>query len=281
VISGWDKKNTPISPVVASKCEDVLARSDACCEMLAGLARELGNLLTVVSGWAQCLQEAKASEREAVARCVHAGLGRIRYSLNRLGSGRSTGRLAVMDANRLIASVLRGLDPRVRSGFALYVVEQPDPWPLIADAWALDLVLINLVMNAVAASEPGSPIVIETANFQSEAAVDGVDGSVTAGCYASISIRDFGGGMAEGGLGDGLLPAAPVASSPDPELGFPISLGILQEHAGLLQLTRSPDGETTARVLLPALLARKDVSGQGQMDGDQMDRDQMDGENRK
>lgn len=130
--SGRDKKSTPISPVVASKCEDVLARSDACCEVLAGLAQELGNLLTVVSGWAQCLQEAKTSEREAVARCVHSGLERIRYSLNRLGSGRSTGRLAVTDANRLIASVLRGLDPRVRSGFALYVVELGNVMPCIS-----------------------------------------------------------------------------------------------------------------------------------------------------
>jgi hypothetical protein len=251
------------------RCADADAGIERNCEVLEGLSHELGNLLTVVSGWVQYWEEtgALAMNDTPAARYLYIGVGRIRYSLNRLAyrggkalpeiialmpgqlSDVRSANLAVVDVNRLVAATLDAIDPRVAGGYVLKTNLEPEPWPVIADFWALDIVLVNLLMDVVSTNVPGTTVIIETANVETREILVGVDGTLPPGRYVAISVRDVLGP----GIHDEPADVQAVAMDGRPNQGFPVSLGILHEHAGLLQMRRSPRGEMASAVFLPAL----------------------------
>lgn len=222
---------------------------------MAGVAHEIGNLLTVVSGWVQCWEQTEAStpEGKQAARGVFAGLGRIRYSLNRFGaSGPMARNLTVVDVDSVLGYSLSTLDPRVESGYKLARLAGPDPWPVVGDFWALDFVLVNLLMDAVAVSPPGSPILVKSDNVDAEEPVHGVGGFLAKGAYVSLSIcyclDDLGAESPRP-----VLPAEAPPSANRARENLPLCLRILEEHGGLLQIRESPYGESTVALFLPAV----------------------------
>jgi nitrogen-specific signal transduction histidine kinase len=218
------------------------------CGLLRGISRELGDLLTIITGWVQHWEETTAeNERSAAsARQVYVGVARIRHSLNRLAHDPPTpGPLAFVDVHRVVESSLSSLDPRVTESYLLEKDLAASPWPVIADFWALDIVLMGLLMKAVEASLPGSPIFVETSNLETDQPVVGVGGGLPPGKYVTISVRDC------AGLAD--LRDVPLARTEHADGALPLTLTLVREHAGLLQLRTAPTGDTTSTVFLPAL----------------------------
>lgn len=224
---------------------------------VAEVSHELGNLLTVISGWAQYWEEAGAptSTEPPAPRYIYLAVGRIRYCLDCLADCGGTVRrhLAVTNVNTMVKSISAALDPRVRANYKLQTIEEPDPWPVIADYWALDIVFVNLLMNIVALVEPGSSIVITTSNVETVERTCGIDGSLAEGRYVRVSVayeRDY----AEAQSLWSVLPLASAKPvSPAAEGMFPLSLKILEEHGALLRAEDSLDGQSTVSVFLPAL----------------------------
>jgi hypothetical protein len=220
------------------------------CGLLHGISHELGSLLTVITGWVQHWEETAVQTGQSVApaRPVYVGVARIRHSLNRLAHDPPTpGPLAFVDVNRVVESSLSTLDPRVAESYVLRKKLTASPWPVIADFWALDIVLMGLLMKAVSLSLPGSPILVETSNFETDLPVVGVGGGLPAGKYVTISVRDC------AGLAD--LRDVPLTAPEHEDVAWPLTLTIVREHAGLLQLCRAANGDTTSTVFLPALAA--------------------------
>jgi hypothetical protein len=260
------------------RCVDVEAGTERSCDVLEGLAREIGNLLTVISGWVQYWEEAGAlaPDDAPAARYLYIGVGRIRYSLNRLAyrAGKASSdivemtpqrlahgganNLAVVSINRLVENTLSAVDPRVASGYDLKTVFEPEPWPVIGDFWALDIVLVNLLMDVVATNVPGTTIVIETANLETRETLTGVGGSLAPGRYVTISVRDVHGPRIDGEFAD--MPELAMGRQ-SAQGGLPVCLGVLHEHAGLLQMRRSPQGKMTSVMILPALERSNGTSG--------------------
>jgi hypothetical protein len=223
---------------------------------MAGVAHEIGNLLTVVSGWVQSWERTGASAPEEIVTtsCVYACLGRIRYALNRLSGPEAitTKNLTVVDINAVLRHSLSTLDPRVERGFKLTQVAEPDPWPVVGDFWALDFVLVNLVMDAVAASHPGSPVLVKTSNIETDTPIHGVGGSLAEGGYVSLSIHTC---LDESGADSPRRDAltGPPEGFHTYEETYPLCLRILEEHGGLLQILKSPYGESNVAIFLPAV----------------------------
>lgn len=222
------------------------------CGLFQGISHELGNLLTIITGWAQHWEETavQAGQSAASARHVYVGVARIRHSLNRLAHdpGTPQGPLAFVNVNRVVESSLSTLDPRVAESYVLKKGLTPAPWPVIADFWALDIVIAGLLMNAVAASPPGTPIFVETSNLETDRPVVGAGGALPPGRYVTISVRDCA-GLAD--LRD--VPVALTERCGHASVAFPLTLTIVREHAGLLQLRTAVTGDTTSTVFLPAL----------------------------
>lgn len=213
--------------------------------IMPGVAHELGNLLSVISSWVQDWEQTgrDAAEVDLASRGVNAGLGRLRYSLNRLASPafHSQGHLAVVDVNSLLKHSLSTLCPSLVHSHRLTKLSEPEPWPVVGDFCALDLVLVSLVMNAVALSPAGSPIFVKSNNVEAESPIHGIDGFLAEGAYVSLSVHHY---QDEAG------------KDPDPHCireNLPLCLHILAEHGGLLQSTSSPRGESRAAMFLPAV----------------------------
>lgn len=236
-----------------STCPDVPKEIRNGYLVLPGVAHELGNLLAVVASWVQGWEQAGADPVEAssATRGVYAGLGRIRYSLNRLASPLShpNTHLAVVDVNVVIRHALSTLGLGVKQGHKLTGVTEPDLWPVVGDFWALDLVLVNLVMEAVAASSPGSPVFVKSNNIDAESPIRGVGGFLTEGAYVRLSVHHY------------QDESSKRPTRPSTQESLPLCLQILEEHGGLLQRAVSPHGESQTAMFLPALARCLPVEG--------------------
>jgi hypothetical protein len=232
---------------------------------VAEVSHELGNLLTVISGWAQYWEEtaAPASVEPPAARYIYVAVGRIRYCLDCVVDCGGTVRkhLAVTNVNTMVKSIAAGLDPRVRANYKLQTAEEAEPWPVIADYWALDIVFVNLLMNIVALVEPGSSIFITTANVETVERSCGIDGSLAEGRYVRVSVAYERDDVETQPLWSFLPLAGAKPVSPAAEGLFPLSLRILEEHGALLRAEDSPDGQSTVSVFLPALRPRGHIAG--------------------
>jgi signal transduction histidine kinase len=235
------------------------------CEVLLGITHEVGNMLTAISGWAQFWEgnAVVSSEEGFPARYLYIGVGRIRHSLDRLavrvGGGldhpcramaRSQARAhREVNVNDLVQMTLSALDPRIAAGYDVEDSREPHPWPILADYWALDIVLTNLIMDAATSSVPGSRLLVQTANVVVNASVLGIGGALLPGRYVTISVRDFAetiGEQRSSGCGS-------------VEEQLPICNAIVREHGGLIQVLREATVGTTSVVFLPALSPRTET----------------------
>lgn len=101
----------------------------------------------------------------------------------------------------------------------------------------LQQVLINLLVNAAQASEPGGTVRVRAENV---------------GDRLLIEVRDAGPGLAEeirDKIYDPFFTTKPVGEGTG--LGLSISLGIVQAHGGILTLDNHPEGGAVARIDLP------------------------------
>ena len=249
-MTNWERR--PPSTGASGKDGD---KPDTGRQVVAEFECELSNILTVVSGWVEWLHDPgrSESERNAAARSLRTAVDRMRIALYRLSSGpnEKPHGLAIVDVNEVVESILRSLDPRVRANFKLQSNTNPALWPVIADVRALDYVLVSLVMSAVCAGEPGDSILIETANLESGEAAELSQG-VLAERYVRISVRDLRGwqpAYSDAGV-SGLLAGGNCPTGI--AQGLPISRQIVEQHAGVMQITSRPGLGTNAIVLLPA-----------------------------
>ena len=245
----------------------------SCNTVVLGIAHEMGHMLTLISGWAQFWESQQISEPSECppARYVYIGVARIRHSLERLtwrprglsgvsidqpwksitvaqGRGHSE-----VNVNRLVDTTLAALDPRIGEGYVIEHSLVPAPWPVVADYWALEIVLTILLMDAATASVPGSRLVIRTANIVTPISLAGTEGTVAAGRYVAISVQmsaDHTGEPRATSLGSPGCRAVPAQGQ------LPICRAIVQEHGGLLQVACATTGETTSIVYLPAVCTR-------------------------
>jgi hypothetical protein len=247
------------------------------CDVIIGLAREIGNMLTVISGWAQFWEEQAGFRQNdhLPAKYLHIGVGRIRCSLDRFAAraGRTSAdvigkacdtmtdmrsnSLTEVNVNRLVEATLAALDPRIGAGYVLETSLEPDPWPVMADFGALDIVLVNLLMDAATASVPGTPITIKTTNIETREPLVGIGGALDPGRYVAISVQNSADNVSRKAFEN---PHDLTMNSRCPPRELPICLGILRDHAGLLQVASSATtGETTSMVFLPAFCAQHEM----------------------
>jgi hypothetical protein len=253
-------------------CGDAPCERARNCDVLLGIAHEVSNMLTAISGWAQFWEdnEGASAEDGSPARYLYIGVGRIRHSFDRLvvrvGGGldhRCSAMANVharahreVNVNHVVEMTLAALDPRIAAGYTIENSSEPAPWPILADYWALDVVLTNLLMDAATASVPGSRLLVETANVATHAPVVGIDGTLAPGRYVTISVRGFAETVSEQrlpGAGQLVWPGGCAQGQ------RPICSTIVHEHGGLMQVLHETTGETTSVVYLPALAPRAEA----------------------
>jgi len=220
--------------------------------LLGDMGRELGNVVTVVSGWVECLEnpDCPEPERGEAIKNLRLAIDRLRTALRCMPEVPSDSfhGLAVVDVNDRIRSTLSSLDPRVMQAFEVRQMLDSKLWPVIGDVSMLDFVLVSLIMEAVSIGEPGDRIVVETSHLEvrdeevlnnyKDASVDryirvGVRVYATAPRVCAVDVD-----TTEADCGEPRVP--------------PICRHIVEGHAGDLEVRSSSACPWDAVVILPA-----------------------------
>ncbi len=175
-------------------------RMEAIGQLTGGVAHDFNNLLTVVLGNVEILQRQAAADRNGA---LEERLSAIRTAAER--GATLTGHLLAFarrqplmpkptDLNAMIAGMRNLLDSALGAKAHARVVLAVNLWPAMVDQSQIELVVLNLVINARDAMRDGGIITIETANHRRTEKI-GPDGSPP-GDYVAITVRDTGTGIA-------------------------------------------------------------------------------------
>ncbi len=223
--------------------------------LAAGVAHDFNNLLTVINGYADVI----------AARLPDDNPNRADLEQVRLAGGRAvtlTQQLLAFSRRQVLrprqlapAAVLAEMEPRLAHMLPEHVsmrMDLPrDLPPILIDPTQLELVLLNLVVNAVDAMPDGGAITIEAAAH--EAAPPLPDADLPPGPCLVISVADQGGSMDDAALARAFEPFfTPRARGRSHGLALSTAFGIVKQSGGHLAAFSEPGVGCTFRVYLPA-----------------------------
>jgi NO-binding membrane sensor protein with MHYT domain/signal transduction histidine kinase/ActR/RegA family two-component response regulator len=234
--------------------QDALLQSqkmEAIGQLVAGLAHDFNNVLGAIVG-AFDLVRRRPDEPDRVKRFAEAGLQAAergaKLTAQLLAFSRSQRiqlqPLIVCDVIDAIRDLLvRTVGPLTRVDFNL----NPDPVPVLADSTQVEMMLLNLAINARDAMPNGGVLTISTAVRQITN-----DQEIEDGDYVEIAVRDTGTGMSESTLRRAMEPfftTKPLGKGTG--LGLSQIYGSARQAGGTVRIQSALGEGTTVSVLLP------------------------------
>jgi signal transduction histidine kinase len=182
------------------KAEEALRlaqRLEAVGQLTSGVAHDFNNLLTVIAGNIEFLGREVSSERGQRRLAMMKGAAERGANLTAqllAFSRRQRLEPTPVSLNRTVASMRDLLQSSIGGAVRIETALQDDLWPALVDATQIELVILNLAINARDAMAVGGRLAIETANVT-------VTGQPTRpeqpqpGEYVMVSVSDTGTGM--------------------------------------------------------------------------------------
>ncbi len=171
-------------------------RIEALGQLTGGVAHDFNNLLAVLQGCLEMLTGRQADDRlqmrvdlalETVARGTRLTRQLLAFARHQPAS------VVSLDLNAQLRGMSELLARTVGSGIAIETELAADLWPVNADPTRLELVVINLAINARDAMPDGGTLRIRTANRRLPAEVS--DGGTRALEFVELEVSDTGTGM--------------------------------------------------------------------------------------
>jgi signal transduction histidine kinase/CheY-like chemotaxis protein len=220
--------------------------------LTGGIAHDFNNLLTVIIG------------NISMVKSVALDSDAQRYLRNALKAGESAisltqGLLAFarkqvlqpksVDLLRLVEGMQSSLVRTIGSEVRLSVVDNPDLWPALVDPNQLELIILNLAINANDAMPRGGALSITAANGKS--GPDAPHG-LAPGDYVVLTVSDTGIGMDEVTLARATEPFfSTKEAGKGTGLGLSIMQGVVTQSGGATRLRSQPAHGTQVEVWLP------------------------------
>jgi PAS domain S-box-containing protein len=237
-----------------------MQRLEAVGQLTSGVAHDFNNLLTVILGNLDFLQrdvggasDPKTADKAArrIANMKHAAERGAKLTAQLLAfSRRQRLEAKPIDLNDTVSSMQDLLRSSMGGSVQLELVLKPDLWPALVDQTQLELVILNLAINARDATQVGGVLVIETANAVADAPLRPEE--PPAGEYVVVSVADTGHGMSDAVLARAFEPFFTTK-----EVGKGSGLGLAQVYGfakqsggGVRIETRVGEG-TVVKVYLP------------------------------
>lgn len=233
-------------------------KMEAVGQLTGGIAHDLNNLLTVVLANSEMMAadlplgrddlKNDLGELQAAAR---RGAQMIRKLLSFSRHAPLT--YQVLDLGRVVEDLLGTLRRLLPAHIEVAFTRESEAIKVLADAGAIEQVLLNLATNARDAMPRGGTLQLETRRVDVARPPDGA----LPGSYGCLTVRDNGIGMEERVRARAFEPF--FTTKPPGEgsgLGMAMIYGLTQQHGGFLELDSELGRGTTLRVFLP--LARDD-----------------------
>ena len=244
-------------------------KMDAVGQLASGVAHDFNNLLAAILGNLELLEMRLGDER--LLRLVQAATRSARHGakLNEQMLAFSRKQHLTpqpIDVNALLAGV-EVLLSRTLGGTVEVVVDlAEDLWPALVDPHQLELVILNLAINARDAMPLGGRVTIETRNVHTRRADKSID--LAAGDYVLTAVSDTGTGMTPEVLARA---CEPFFTTKEPGKGSGLGLaqvyGLAQQSGGGLRINSSIGKGTTIKLYLPRSLEAAQPMAEPRKDG--------------
>src|SRR3954471_10459703 len=228
-------------------------KMEAIGQLTGGVAHDFNNLLMVVLGSLELMRKRLPDDPKLLALLENAVQGAQR------GSTLTKRMLAFARRQELkqepidIPDLVRGMSDLLQRSLGPSVVIQTRfplvSKPVLGDANQLEMILLNLTVNARDAMPEGGQIVIAT---RDEILRPGEDNQLKPGAYVYLTVQDTGIGMDEATLRRAMEPFF-TTKGPGKGTGLGLSMvhGVAQQSGGWFTLHSRPGEGTTAELWLP------------------------------
>ncbi len=234
-------------------------RIEAIGQLTGGLAHDFNNLLTVVLGNISLLEQNDTLDRQQQER-----LGTMRAAAER-GATLTAQLLAFARRQPLVArdidlnAMLRGMMDLLQSALGsrmrIDLNLASDLWPARIDPTQIELVVLNLAINARDATPRGGVLTISTRNERLRPATvtDGGPADAPAeGDYVALEVADTGTGMSEAVLARAFEPFFTTkATGRGSGLGLSQVFGVARQSGGGVRMRSAPGKGTQVTVWVP------------------------------
>jgi signal transduction histidine kinase len=215
-------------------------------EMAAGIAHELNNPLTTVTGFSELVLEdlpqdfLYRAELEMVSREAHRASDVVRRLLDFSRQGERA--RARADLNEVVNDVIALTRHLIQTNNVALTLrlEENLPWVFI-DRNQMKQVLLNLIHNALQAMPQGGDLIVGTAAVPREG-----------GSWAALSVKDSGVGISPADQSRIFEPFFTTKGDRGGTgLGLSVTYGIVTDHGGTIEIESEPNKGSTFTVWLP------------------------------
>ncbi len=238
-----------------------MQRLEAIGQLTSGVAHDFNNLLTVILGNVGFLEE--DVEAAPDPRRGRRRIGHVRAAAER--GARLTAQLLAfsrrqrleprpVDLNETVAGMRDLLQSTMGGAIRLETVLRPSLWPAMVDPTQIEMIILNLAINARDAMEVGGGLTVETANVRLGPAVRPEE--PVAGDYVALIVSDTGCGMSDEVRAKAFEPffttKGPGRGS---GLGLAQVLGFAKQSGGGVAIDTRPGEGASIKVYLPRAAA--------------------------
>ena len=231
-----------------------MQRLEAIGQLTSGVAHDFNNLLTVILGNVGFLEKSTDRDAKFKQRLSHMRLAAERgaklTSQLLAFSRRQRLKPEPLDVNKAVANMHDLLQSTLGGGIAVNTLFGAELWPALADPTQIELVVLNLVINARDAMQDRGTVTIETAN--AKVGPPEKPEEPPAGDYVMIAVSDTGSGMTKEILAKAFEPFFTTKEiGKGTGLGLSQVLGFAKQSGGGMRIdTRVGEG-TSVKIYLP------------------------------
>jgi signal transduction histidine kinase/FixJ family two-component response regulator len=231
-------------------------KMEAVGQLTGGIAHDLNNILTVITGTIEILAEAVADRPELVtiARMIDEAAERGADLTQRLLAFARKQPLQPreVDVNSLVIEASNLLRPTLGEQVEVQIMLSGDTARALIDPSQLTNAILNLALNARDAMPDGGKLTIETSNVILDDSYAGIHSEVTAGPYVLIAVTDSGHGIPAGILENVFEPFFTTKDvGKGSGLGLSMVYGFVKQSNGHIKIYSEDGHGTTVRIYLP------------------------------
>ncbi|GMO96010.1 ATP-binding protein [Bradyrhizobium sp. TM239] len=174
-------------------------KMDAIGQLTGGVAHDFNNVLTVITGTIEIIQEGLADKPEfaAIAQLIDDAATRGAEITSQLltFARRQPLEPREIDVNALVIETAKLLRPILGAHIEIVTRLADDAWSAMADPSQLSSAIVNLAVNARDAMSGGGKLTIETANRELDDTDAAGDGGAMRGAFVMVAVADTGHGI--------------------------------------------------------------------------------------
>jgi signal transduction histidine kinase len=232
-------------------------RLEAVGQLTSGVAHDFNNLLMVILGNIRQMQKiltdpAVQRRLQMMAQAAERGAQLTAQML--AFSRRQRLEPRAVDLNDTVRSMRDLLQATMGGSVRIETVLQPDLWPAMIDPTQIELVILNLAINARDAMEVGGTLSVETANVTLDPPARPEEPG--AGDYVMVAVTDTGSGMSQEVLDKVFEPFFTTKEvGKGSGLGLSQVFGLAKQSGGGVRIDSAPGEGASVRVFLPRAAA--------------------------